>query len=246
MRAVVLAAGRGARMAPHTDDRPKCLMELRGRTLLDRQVAALRAGGAGEIGVVTGWQGGRFAGSGLRTFENPDWQHSTMVESLAAAHDWLTSGPVVVSYGDIVYSATTVRRLVHSSADLAVAYDTGWEDVWRQRFDDPRSDAESFRIDADGLVTEIGSRPRDLTEVQGQYMGLLRLTPPSWAVLRRARAADARVAALDMTGLLGHLIRAEGVLVAGVRNDGPWWEFDSPSDVEPGLPVLDLLDAQEG
>lgn len=232
-------------MRPYTDDRPKCLIELNGRTLLDRQVSALRAGGADEIGVVTGWQGDKFACTGLRTFENPSWARSTMVESLAAADDWLSTEPVIVSYGDIVFPAATVRRLVRSAAPLAVAYDTGWEDVWRQRFDDPLSDAETFEIDADGFVTGIGSRPRGLADVQGQYMGLLRLTPQAWAVLRAARAASAETAALDMTGLLGHLIRTGGVRVSGVPNDGPWWEFDSPSDVEPGLPVLDSLDAEQ-
>ncbi|ANZ39680.1 hypothetical protein BBK82_30195 [Lentzea guizhouensis] len=244
MKAIVLAAGNGARMRPHTDDRPKCLIELNGRTLLDRQVSALRAGGADEIGVVTGWQGARFAGLGLHTFENPRWADSTMVESLAAAGDWLTDEPVIVSYGDIVFSAATVRSLVRSAAEVAVAYDTEWETVWRQRFDDPLSDAETFKIDADGWVTDIGTRPRSLADVRGQYMGLLRLTPPSWAVLRNARAAGAEIAALDMTGLLGHLIRT-GLRVAGVPNDGPWWEFDSPSDVEPGLRVLDSLDAEQ-
>jgi choline kinase len=245
MRAVILAAGQGRRMRPYTDDRPKCLMELNGRTLLDRQLSALRGGGVDEVGVVTGWQGDKFAGFGLRTFENPLWARSTMVESLAAAAQWLTEEPVIVSYGDIVFPAATVRRLVRSTANLAIAYDTEWEAVWRQRFDEPLSDAESFEINADGHLTDIGARPESLAQVHGQYMGLLRLTPKAWAVLRDARAASAENAALDMTGLLGHLTRTSRLRVAAVPNTGPWWEFDNPSDIEPGRPVLDRLDAEQ-
>ena len=45
MRAVILAAGRGSRLGPHTEDRPKCLVELADKPLISRQIAALR----GEI-----------------------------------------------------------------------------------------------------------------------------------------------------------------------------------------------------
>ena len=45
MRALILAAGRGSRMGALGDERPKCLVELDGKPLLDRQIAALRAGG---------------------------------------------------------------------------------------------------------------------------------------------------------------------------------------------------------
>ncbi|MCS7477023.1 phosphocholine cytidylyltransferase family protein [Umezawaea endophytica] len=245
MRAIILAAGRGGRMRPYTEDRPKCLVELRGRSLLDRQVSALRGGGVDEIGVVTGWRGEAFAGTGLRTFENPLWARSTMVESLAAAAEWLAEEPVIVSYGDIVFSAATVRDLVRSTAGIAVAYDTEWESVWRQRFEEPLSDAETFQVDADGLLTDIGSRPDSLAQVRGQYMGLVRLTPTAWEVLRETRAASEENAALDMTGLLGLVTRTGRLRIAAVPNTGPWWEFDSPSDVDAGLPVLDRLDAEQ-
>ena len=51
MRAIILAAGRGSRMKALTSDKPKCLVELRGRSLLERQLEALRGGGVSEIGI---------------------------------------------------------------------------------------------------------------------------------------------------------------------------------------------------
>ncbi|MFZ9450262.1 MAG: NTP transferase domain-containing protein, partial [Alphaproteobacteria bacterium] len=56
MRAIILAAGRGSRMRQLTDERPKCLVPLRGRPLLEWQLEALRGAGIREIGIVTGYR----------------------------------------------------------------------------------------------------------------------------------------------------------------------------------------------
>ena len=56
MRAVILAAGRGSRMGHLGDDRPKCLIELEGKPLIERQIAALRRGGVDEIEIVRGFR----------------------------------------------------------------------------------------------------------------------------------------------------------------------------------------------
>jgi choline kinase len=85
MRAIILAAGRGSRIRQLTDDRPKCLVELRGRPLLEWQVEALRGGGAREIGIVTGYRREMLAALGLREFHNPRWQDTNMVSSLECA-----------------------------------------------------------------------------------------------------------------------------------------------------------------
>ena len=53
MKDIILAAGRGSRMKNLTADRPKCLVELRGKALLDWQLEALRAAGVTEIAIVT-------------------------------------------------------------------------------------------------------------------------------------------------------------------------------------------------
>lgn len=59
MKGLILAGGRGSRLRPYTDDRPKALVEVGGRSLLDRQVAALRlAGPRTSARSPAGWQNG--------------------------------------------------------------------------------------------------------------------------------------------------------------------------------------------
>ena len=68
MRAVILAAGRGSRMKNLTDDRPKCLVELKGKALLDWQLESLRASGIREIAVISGYKSELLANRGLIEF----------------------------------------------------------------------------------------------------------------------------------------------------------------------------------
>jgi hypothetical protein len=123
---------------------------------------------------------------------------------------------------------TSPRRLAECAAPLAISYDPDWEALWRSRFDRPLDDAETFVRDGTGHLVDIGGRPRKTAEVHGQYLGLLRFTPESWAVVRDLRAADPVVRELDMTGLLRYLVRTKVLSVATVPTEGPWCEFDHP------------------
>lgn len=244
MRAVILAAGRGRRMGPYTMDRPKCLLELGGRTLLDRQVAALRAAGARDVAVVAGWRAELFEDRGLTVFRNERWAETTMVASLAAADPWLRAGPVLVSYGDILYSSATARTLAGVRHTLAVAYDPDWHSLWARRFADPLDDAETFRLDEAGLLAEIGGRPTSVAEIQGQYMGLLKFTPTAWSVVRAALATEDTASGMDMTGLLSFLLTRRRLAIGATAVVGPWCEVDHPTDLEIGLAAIDALDHQ--
>lgn len=232
MKAIILAAGRGSRMQGMTDDRPKCLVEFRGTPLIQHQITALRAGGASEIGIVCGYRRELLESFGDRRFFNSNWATTNMVSSLACAQTWLQNETCIVSYSDIFYGAEAVRSLIDNDWPLAITYDPNWLSVWQNRFADPLSDAETFQITNDNLVTEIGNKPKTLDEVQGQYMGLLRITPPSWQSIETIRAdLDTPVRdRLDMTGLLSRLI-SRAYPVYGVPYHGEWGEIDSQSDL---------------
>lgn len=231
MKAVLLGAGRGSRLGSLTDDRPKCMVELGGRPLIDWQVSALRAAGVTEVAVVRGYLGHRIIAPGT-SFYNPRWAQSNMVASLYCAQPWIGSGPVIVSYTDILYGPEPVSRLLESGHAIAITIDTCWLDLWLQRFDDPLSDAETLLLAPDGRVRDIGRRPSDLTEIMGQYMGLLCFSEAGWRTVSDfidALREDERDC-LDMTTLLRRLIE-DGVHVYGVPVSGNWGEVDSPCDL---------------
>lgn len=233
MRAVVLAAGRGSRMGGRTDDRPKCMVELGGRTLLSLQLAALRAGGANEVAVVRGYRAESIDLPELSYFDNPRWEETNMVMSLATASSWLSSSDVIVSYADIFYGADLVRRLIRAPGDLVVAYDRDWLKLWSRRFADPLSDAETFRIDASGRLLDIGRKTGWLSDIGGQYMGLLKFTPAAWRAVELALeglpATDRD--RLDMTSLLQRLLAKEQEILT-VETRGHWGEVDQTSDLD--------------
>lgn len=234
MKAIILAAGRGSRMKDLTDDRPKCLVELRGKALLDRQLEALRSAGIEEIAIVTGYRRELLINRELVEFHNERWADTNMVASLACAQDWLISEPCIVSYSDIFYSPVAVQSLLATRASLAITYDPNWLELWSQRFSDPLMDAETFRLRQGHTLAEIGKKPSSVEEVQGQYMGLLLFTPKGWAEVLRVLSGlpKEQFDKIHMTGTLQKVIEAGQIAIAAVPYTGKWGEVDSAEDLQ--------------
>jgi choline kinase len=231
--AVILAAGRGSRLGHLTERKPKCLMEFNNVSLLQRQISSLKSGGIHAIAVVTGYLAGLVEKAcRLPVFHNSEWESTGIFHSMLAATAWLEAGPVIISYGDIFYSAETVRRLAAARGDIVLAFDPNWWSLWSARSLDPLSDAESFKVEADGRIVDIGRQISDRLEASGQYMGLLKLTPRGFANLtssaNHTRSSHRR---LDMTGALRAAIAA-GHEVRGVERQGAWGEVDTPADLD--------------
>ena len=231
--AIILAAGRGSRLGDLTSDRPKCLIEINGCPLIQYQVSALRRAGISQIYVVAGYRASMLTSSEYSLIINDDWMNTNMVTSLLCAEKLLKTKSVIVSYSDIIYSSAIIAALRQDSNDLAVAYDPNWLSLWRRRMEDPLQDAETFNLDSNGYITDIGSRPSQYDQIAGQYMGLIHITPRGWECVIatiRGRSSPLR-AQLHMTELLQLCITEERVKIFGVPNELPWCEIDTPEDL---------------
>ena len=239
VRAVILAAGQGTRLRPHTDDRPKCLVELAGMTLLERQLAVLRAVGVAEVSIVTGFRADAVRAIGLPTYHNSDFATTNMVASLFCADAVLRGiDDVIVAYGDIVYEPRVLQGLLAADAPIAVTVDLAWRRYWERRFDDPLSDAETLRMDAAGRILEIGKKPDSYEDIQGQYVGLIKVRAEYLEAFRTAHERLDRGRILDgkhfrsmyMTTFLQHLIDS-GWDVRAAPTESGWLEVDTTRDL---------------
>lgn len=231
MQAIILAAGRGSRLGPMTENQPKPLAKLAGRPLIEWQLAALAVAGINDVHVVCGYCSDALQGYGCCRIVNPHWASSNMVRSLMCADDVLSEAPTLVCYGDIVYRPLIIQTLMASDAPLSISYDKEWWSLWSARFEEPLLDAESFRQQQGQLIT-IGERVQCREEIEGQYMGLLKFTPEGW---RRVSSLLSNLTAeqvdeLDMTSLL-RLLLSQGIPIATVAISGGWVEVDNPSDI---------------
>jgi len=233
---ILLVAGEGKRLRPYTSDRPKCMVEIDGFSLLSRQLEVLKAEGLDNIIMIGGYKANMLKKYGFRIKINSRYFETNMVWSLFSAEEEL-EGDIIVSYGDIVYSRKILQSLLGSSADIAVTIDKDWEGYWRQRNEDPLKDAETLKLCKDGTISEIGQKPKSLNEIDGQYMGLIKLSSKGVNLLKKlfhdsVNKGDLRgknVESSYMTDLLQGIIDS-GQPIESVPINGGWVEVDTVKD----------------
>jgi choline kinase len=168
MRAVILAAGRAERLRPLTDHRPKCLLEVGGRTLLSRMITAFAAAGLRCFTIVDGFQGYQLRAALLAEFprewftfvRNAAWQSTNNAYSL-----WLArraAEPFLLADSDIAFDPAIVRRLLAADAPNRLAL---------RRASDLGAEEVKVAVDETGRIRDIG---KHLTpaEAAGESIGL--------------------------------------------------------------------------
>jgi phosphoenolpyruvate phosphomutase len=128
IKAVILAAGFDERLMPLVSDRPKAMLEVRGKSILERQVEALRQSGVRQIAVVRGYRKEQMTLPNVRYYDNDAFEESGEVESLLRAAAEL-SGPVAIMYGDILFDRNILERLLQSADDITLVCDRSWPDT---------------------------------------------------------------------------------------------------------------------
>ena len=172
MKAIILAAGQGKRLYPLTKDKPKCLVELFGKSIIEWQIEKFKKCNIKDISIVQGYLGNMIDFPNISKYENKNYDTTNMVETLFCAKEELSEN-VIISYGDIIFEERVLEKLIECKDDFAVVVDKNWEEYWNMRFQNPLEDAESLKIDNRGFITNIGQKVSNSNEIEGQYIGLM-------------------------------------------------------------------------
>lgn len=216
-------------MGSHTDEKPKCLTAVRGRSLLRSALEACHSILAEtDIVVVGGYKHEMLQEFHSQILVNYDWAETNIMGSLMVADEFLRSEDCVVVYSDILFDVNDLASVARSKG-AAVLSVMGWKALWEQRFLDPLTDLEKFEFNYNsGILTEIGGRPSDIGEVQGQFGGIWKCTPSLWSLLSTAAK---NLKGLDTTTALSWAIR-QNAEIKVIQGTGEWFEIDHVSDLD--------------
>ena len=230
MKAIILSAGQGSRLGHMVDDRPKCLIDFNGRTLLERQLDTLAANGVEQAVVVTGFHdelveqaiAARSGGPSVTTIFNPFYKVADNTGSLFMAREEL-SGDCLVWNGDTLVSNALMRRVVaNQRPGICVTIDR--KDAY---------DEDDMKVaEAGGRLTAIGKR---LTEgVNAESIGLLAFRAGGAELFREAIEAAMRTSegtTIWYLRVINKIAQSSDVWTLDIAGE-EWGEVDFPPDVE--------------
>jgi phosphoenolpyruvate phosphomutase len=243
-RAVILAAGFEPQLLPLIQDRPKAMLEVKGRTLLERQVETLGRFGLRDVVVVRGYRKERVAAPGVRFVDNDRYAETGEVYSLflaAAALD----GPFVLLYGDIIFEPAILEKLLRTEADVAVVVDRAFHDTYRAGLplppgpldlvvtETPPNGRRFVPPEGGSRVLRIGPEVTP-ADAHGEYIGMAMFSATGTAALKalHAELAAGRAEGLERASVT-HLLQAlvdRGQAVTAVDIHKGWMEIDSFED----------------
>ena len=243
MKAIILSAGQGSRLGHLVDDRPKCLIEFNGRSLLDRQLDTLEACGVHEAVVVTGFHdelvdeaiGRRTGGPRVRTVFNPFYKVADNTGSLFMARDEL-AGDCLVWNGDTLVSRALMARVVGSDqAGISVTIDR------KASYDED----DMKVVEEGGRLRAIGKRIAQ--GVNAESIGLLAFRTGGAERFRDAIERAMRTpegTTIWYLRVIHHLAQNGEVWTLDIEGE-EWGEVDFPADVENAQALTARWDAAQ-
>src|SRR6476469_6517363 len=245
MKAIILSAGQGSRLGHMVDDRPKCLIDFNGRSLLDRQLDTLEANGVHEAVVVTGFHdelvneaiARRSGGSEVRTIYNPFYKVADNTGSLFMAREVL-SADCLVWNGDTLVSRELMRRVVQNDRPgICVTVDR------KSAYDE--DDMKVIRDEESGRLRAIGKRINE--GVNAESIGLLAFREGGAEQFRDAIERAMRTSegtTIWYLRVIHHLAQNGEVWTLDINGE-EWGEVDFPPDVDAARELTARWDAAE-
>lgn len=257
-RAILIAAGRGKRLGAHTEEIPKCMVEVAGRPILGWVWKALASVGVDELVVIRGYRGDvlesfvRGLVENVTFVDNAEWQTNNVLLSLGCARRHLDQ-PAYITYSDIVFTPGVAEAAARSPAEIGLVIDRDFRSVYAGRDQHPLEEGEVADVEPDGRVRRVGKKALPVAEAIGEFIGLSRVGAHGMATIAAAfdelatryagredapfqRAARFRNAYL--TDLWQELID-RGTRIDPILIDGQWREIDTGQDLDRARQLLE-------
>ena len=242
MKAIIIAAGSSNRLGDHTRELPKGLLDINGKTILERQIDVLKNNGIHEIIIITGPYKEKFKFDKIIYVEDLEHEKHEVLLSLMVAKNEIT-GDVITTYSDILFDDKILQQIIKSKVDIGVVTDMNWEKAYEGRTEHPKSEADNVIIE-DNKVVKIKKNISKISKKQknGEFVGIMKFSKKGsekfvteYNKVEKNKPSpfhDAKVFEKSyLTDMIQELIDQK-ISVESIIVEGDWCEIDTIQDLE--------------
>ncbi len=221
--AILLAAGRGKRQRPHTDQTPKPLLPVHGRPTLDYVLTAVKKAGVERICIVTNHLEDQifdYVGDGSRWDLQATFAHQRKLRGngdalLSVPQDWIRDEPIMVLATDYILEENSLVELIAAHQKYKADITMSLKECLREEL----SARSSVEVDTDWRVKKIIEKPK-LEEILSPYAAsIMFIFPPQiWEYLSRVESSPRGEIELQSAV---HSMLSDGYLAYGVLQPAP-------------------------
>ena len=243
MRAIILAAGSGLRLGQHTKDIPKALLDLNGKSILERQISLLREYGVNEIFVVTGYKREKYVLKDIEYIFNPRYSETEQLASMMVARSKIFDD-ILVIFGDILFDSQILQQILASNDDIAMAIDLNWEKSYNDGLCNSHPLDEPVLINQKKVLRISYKQTDTMIENQtvGEFLGVIKLSANgSRTIIKKYEELEKSHVGIfhdanslekaKLADILQELIDSK-IEISFIPVNGKWCEIDTPKDLE--------------
>ena len=229
MQLIVLAAGKGSRLPNKFRNKPKCMTEINGKSILEHNKSFFLK--FKKRIIITGYKSKLINDyakkNNFRIIKNKNYSSTNMVYSLFLAKKFVNDD-VLVCYGDIIFDSKIFNVL--NKFNNLVPLNMNWLSLWKKRMNTNliKRDAENVKIKNKQLI-EIGTKFKKFPDCQ--FMGLIKISKNNFFFLENFFKSFCNKK-IDMTNFLNFVIKNKicKFYVQKVKNF--WFEIDTHNDIK--------------
>ena len=170
VKAIIVAAGHDKRIEPLNEDLPKCMLDVKGKTIIERQIENLKSCGISDITIIKGYKQETIDRSDVKFYLNPDFEKTGIVSSLFFAEKEMNSDFIVL-YSDIIFDKKLLTNLLKEKSDICLVTDLDWKERYDKREIQPAGEIELVEVE-NKHVSKIGKNinPKN---AHGEFIGIV-------------------------------------------------------------------------
>jgi phosphoenolpyruvate phosphomutase len=236
-RVIFLAASRGSELKELTEDRPKVLIDINGKPLIEQSIDIFNEHDIKDITIVRGYKKEAFKFQNIKYIDNDKYETTGELSSLYLAKKEIVDH-VIISYGDILYRKYILSRLLEEKGDITIVVDA----TISEREPNYTGDFVQCSRPHSKKYNDVPAELKGITygkvgaNVHGEWIGLLKANKVGADAMAKTieeLAATSNFSELKLTHLMNKLIE-KGVKINVMYINGHWLDIDSYADVSRG------------